>query len=114
MKVSTVLAGLVILLLLWVLPPFLFLKLNQALNLPVIGFSWLKFAGLLIIIAALCMDVYLFMLFKVYGKGTPVPIEPTRELIARGIYRKTRNPMYLGHMTIRISKNAWERNTSNI
>lgn len=28
--------------------------------------------------------------------GTPAPIDPPRELVARGLYRYSRNPMYLG------------------
>lgn len=41
--------------------------------------------GLLLILLALCMDIYLFVLFKIFGKGTPVPIEPTKKLIAVGL-----------------------------
>jgi len=32
--------------------------------------------------------------FAVEGLGTPVPIDPPRELVARGLYRAFRNPMY--------------------
>lgn len=30
------------------------------------------------------------------ARGTPAPIDPPRELVARGLYRCTRNPMYVG------------------
>jgi protein-S-isoprenylcysteine O-methyltransferase Ste14 len=33
--------------------------------------------------------------FVVFGKGTPNPVDPPRHLVARGIYRRVRNPMYL-------------------
>ncbi|MBX7258697.1 MAG: isoprenylcysteine carboxylmethyltransferase family protein [Candidatus Hydrogenedentes bacterium] len=30
------------------------------------------------------------------GKGTPAPIDPPKELVVRGLYRYSRNPMYVG------------------
>lgn len=29
------------------------------------------------------------------GRGVPAPVDPTRFLVAKGIYRRVRNPMYL-------------------
>jgi protein-S-isoprenylcysteine O-methyltransferase Ste14 len=42
--------------------------------------------------------VYLWCLwdFATYGRGTPAPIDPPRQLVIRGLYRYSRNPMYLG------------------
>jgi protein-S-isoprenylcysteine O-methyltransferase Ste14 len=37
--------------------------------------------------------------FAVFGRGTPAPIDPPKKLIVRGLYRYTRNPMYLGVLT---------------
>ncbi len=34
--------------------------------------------------------------FTFAGKGTPAPIDPPKELVARGLYRYVRNPMYVG------------------
>ncbi|HXX62837.1 MAG TPA: isoprenylcysteine carboxylmethyltransferase family protein [Bacteroidota bacterium] len=34
--------------------------------------------------------------FALEGKGTPAPVDPPRILVVRGIYRFTRNPMYVG------------------
>ena len=34
--------------------------------------------------------------FTFAGKGTPAPIDPPKELVARGLYRYVRNPMYIG------------------
>ncbi|HMV48090.1 MAG TPA: methyltransferase, partial [Blastocatellia bacterium] len=33
--------------------------------------------------------------FATAGRGTPAPIDPPKELVARGLYRFTRNPMYV-------------------
>jgi protein-S-isoprenylcysteine O-methyltransferase Ste14 len=38
--------------------------------------------------------------FASYGRGTPAPIDAPKRLVARGLYRYTRNPMYLGVLTI--------------
>jgi protein-S-isoprenylcysteine O-methyltransferase Ste14 len=34
--------------------------------------------------------------FASFGRGTPLPLDAPRRLIVRGLYRYTRNPMYLG------------------
>jgi protein-S-isoprenylcysteine O-methyltransferase Ste14 len=42
--------------------------------------------------------------FAVVGRGTPMPLDPPRELIARGLYRYVRNPMYLGVISVLIGE----------
>ena len=36
--------------------------------------------------------------------GTPAPIDPPKELVARGLYRYSRNPMYLGVLAMVIAQ----------
>ncbi len=38
--------------------------------------------------------------FATFGRGTPAPIDAPRKLVVRGLYRYTRNPMYLGVLTV--------------
>jgi len=37
--------------------------------------------------------------FATFGRGTPAPIDAPQRLVARGLYRFTRNPMYVGVLT---------------
>ncbi len=38
--------------------------------------------------------------FASFGRGTPAPVDSPRKLVVRGLYRYTRNPMYLGVLTV--------------
>jgi len=55
--------------------------------------------GALIVAGGLVMATCI-MRFVTEGKGTISPIDPTKKLIVRGLYRYSRNPMYLGAMLI--------------
>lgn len=39
--------------------------------------------------------LWCFWNFLINGKGTPAPIDPPKELVAVGLYRYVRNPMYV-------------------
>ncbi len=38
--------------------------------------------------------------FAAFGRGTPAPIDAPKKLVIRGLYRYTRNPMYVGVLTV--------------
>lgn len=84
----------------WLIFPYIFISLNKYFHLPVIQLPPFKIIGSTLIIAALSVIAYLFSLFKIFGLGTPVPIQPTKKVINTGLYRYSRNPMYLCHLTI--------------
>jgi protein-S-isoprenylcysteine O-methyltransferase Ste14 len=45
--------------------------------------------------------IYLWCAFDfARAAGTPAPIDPPRELVARGLYRYSRNPMYVGVLSM--------------
>ncbi len=48
-----------------------------------------------IIITLLCI-----IRFATEGRGTLSPADPTRELVIAGLYKYSRNPMYIGVMSI--------------
>ncbi len=38
--------------------------------------------------------------FAAFGRGTPAPVDAPRRLVARGLYRYVRNPMYFGVLLV--------------
>jgi len=38
--------------------------------------------------------------FAAFGRGAPAPIDAPKKLVVRGLYRYTRNPMYVGVLTV--------------
>lgn len=45
--------------------------------------------------------------FTFTGRGTPAPIDPPKELVASGLYRYTRNPMYVGVLSVLLGEAWW-------
>ena len=60
--------------------------------------TWLAVA---IVLFALGGAIYAWCVwdFATFGRGTPAPIDAPKRLVVRGLYRYTRNPMYLGVLT---------------
>ena len=38
--------------------------------------------------------------FASFGQGTPLPLDAPKKLVRRGLYRYSRNPMYVGVLTV--------------
>jgi protein-S-isoprenylcysteine O-methyltransferase Ste14 len=52
--------------------------------------------GLPLLLAGAAIYFWCAWDFAAAGRGTPAPIDPPKELVARGLYRYSRNPMYVG------------------
>ncbi|MGD9816446.1 MAG: isoprenylcysteine carboxylmethyltransferase family protein [Hyphomonadaceae bacterium] len=52
-------------------------------------------AGAVFVVIGLAMLIESFVRFAVKGEGTPAPVAPPRHLVATGLYRFVRNPMYV-------------------
>jgi len=68
-----------------------------------IGFSkidYFQLSGMFLFAAGVAIALWCFYNFIFSGKGTPVPIDPPKHLVVCGLYRYTRNPMYLGILLI--------------
>lgn len=58
--------------------------------------------------------VWCFRDFTVEGHGTPAPIDPPHELIASGLYRYVRNPMYVAGLIALAGWILWSPSLSMI
>jgi protein-S-isoprenylcysteine O-methyltransferase Ste14 len=67
-------------------------------------FSYLAFPMWVIGLAGL---LWCFWDFVQKGKGTPAPIDPPKKLVASGLYRYVRNPMYVSVFIILIGHFLW-------
>ena len=68
-------------------------KFRETLNRP---FSLLQYAALVLFALGLGILLYCIGLFAVKGKGTLSPADETKHLVVQGLYRYSRNPMYIG------------------
>jgi protein-S-isoprenylcysteine O-methyltransferase Ste14 len=55
-------------------------------------------------ITGLAVLLYCIWGFAVHGKGTLAPIDPPKVLVVQGVYRYTRNPMYLAIILVLLSE----------
>jgi protein-S-isoprenylcysteine O-methyltransferase Ste14 len=67
----------------------------------------LRLAALAPILAGVCIYARCAFDFVSAGRGTPAPIDPPTELVVRGLYRFTRNPMYVGVLTLLVGEALW-------
>jgi protein-S-isoprenylcysteine O-methyltransferase Ste14 len=51
--------------------------------------------------------LWCFWDFTFKGRGTPMPIDPPRELVVTGFYRYVRNPIYVGVLAIFLGHFLW-------
>ncbi len=59
-----------------------------------------QLSGIIVFLVGIAIALWCFYNFIFAGKGTPVPIDPPRNLVVCGLYRYMRNPMYLGILLI--------------
>jgi protein-S-isoprenylcysteine O-methyltransferase Ste14 len=59
-----------------------------------------QLAGATIFIEGMVVLFTCITAFAVDGRGTLSPIDPPRKLVIKGLYRYSRNPMYVGVMSI--------------
>ncbi|HYO64037.1 MAG TPA: isoprenylcysteine carboxylmethyltransferase family protein [Pyrinomonadaceae bacterium] len=57
--------------------------------------SRFRWVGLLPVTAGALLYLWCAWDFTFKGRGTPAPFDPPKEMLARGLYRHVRNPMYV-------------------
>jgi protein-S-isoprenylcysteine O-methyltransferase Ste14 len=61
-----------------------------------LGLGALRVAGVPLLAAGVAVLTWCVWDFAVTGRGTLAPVDPPRVLVTRGLYRRVRNPMYVG------------------
>jgi protein-S-isoprenylcysteine O-methyltransferase Ste14 len=62
--------------------------------------SWLAFSlSLALLVIGGAIYAWCVWDFAKFGRATPAPIDAPKKLVVRGLYRYTRNPMYVGVLT---------------
>ena len=59
-------------------------------------FGVLSYLGLIAMVFGLLIVLYCIYRFIVEGKGTLSPADQTKALVVKGLYKYSRNPMYVG------------------
>jgi protein-S-isoprenylcysteine O-methyltransferase Ste14 len=59
-----------------------------------------RILGVILILTGIPILLNSFARFAIQGLGTPAPVFPTRHLVAQGLYRYVRNPMYVALMLV--------------
>lgn len=62
------------------------------------------FLGMLTFAIGFVLMLICIISFAIQGKGTLSPADPTRKLVIAGLYRFSRNPMYIGVMMMLIGE----------
>ena len=62
--------------------------------------SWLVLLGSMLLFAGFSIYCWCVWDFAIFGRGTPAPIDAPKRLVVRGLYRFSRNPMYVGVLCV--------------
>lgn len=82
----------------FVLLPALAIRLNDALSLPRWRVLPLQALGVPSMLGAVLLYAYGARVFSRQGGGTTSPIRPPERLVATGLFRYSRNPIYVGYV----------------
>ena len=84
----------------FILLPIAAIQVNEAWEWPRWQSAAGRVAGAGLMLAGFAVVAHCAGLFSRIGRGTPVPLEPPVHLVITGLYRYSRNPMYLAQLAI--------------
>jgi protein-S-isoprenylcysteine O-methyltransferase Ste14 len=73
---------------------------RKANNLFIKPWQFYQFSGFLVFVTGFLIMLICIISFAVKGRGTLSPADPTKKLVVTGLYKFSRNPMYIGVMMI--------------
>ena len=77
------------------LVPYLLLRVDEKEKI-LRSFQLLQYTGLILCVFGFLVMMSCILNFAIYGKGTLSPADPTKKLVIAGLYKYSRNPMYVG------------------
>ncbi len=80
--------------------PSLFIGWNEQLDWPVWQSGATQVLGGVLIVGGFALMLHCIGVFARVGRGTPIPAAPPENLVVRGIYRHTRNPIYVADVAV--------------
>lgn len=92
--------GVVFVALLFVAGPVEMADLNREQGWPRLESGVARSLGAVLFASGLGVAVYCSGLFARLGRGTPVPFDPPTNLVVSGLYRHSRNPIYVADVMI--------------
>ena len=63
-----------------------------------------QYLGAILFIFGLVIMLNCIIRFAIEGRGTLSPVDPTKKLVVKGLYKFSRNPMYIGVMIILVGE----------
>ena len=72
-------------------------------------FVWHHYLGLIIFAVGFVVMLICVINFGMRGKGTLSPADPTKKLVISGLYKYSRNPMYIGVMLMLVGHSIFFR-----
>jgi protein-S-isoprenylcysteine O-methyltransferase Ste14 len=85
-----------------VLGPYLILRKSHHAVVPELSF--ITVVALILLLIGMAFLIRCIYEFALHGKGTLAPIDPPTILVVKGIYRYTRNPMYLAVLCVLLAE----------
>lgn len=103
MKIKTIFQAFLYGTLTFFVGPLIFIKLNKLFSLPILYFTGSKLIGILLLLTSVSIFLYCVNIFWFFGKGTPALSDSPKKLVINGLYKYSRNPIYVAHSLILLS-----------
>jgi protein-S-isoprenylcysteine O-methyltransferase Ste14 len=79
---------------------------------PLLGTAVVRWVGLVLLLSAAPIFIDFLARFVWEGRGTPVPIAPTRHLVVHGPFQYVRNPGYVAVLTMIVGQGLFFGNVA--